>query len=329
MPQVGTAAPPIRLLDTEGGLTVRTVDLHVGGQPIRVVGLADAADVETALPAGCLDRLCAVPRGRASDVFLLYAPTEDGFYARFRDVVGPIDMCGEGLIALATLARLSGLVPADERFRIHTAHGAVQVRVSSQTGAATVRLPAARVRATARLPGPAGTEVLVSVADGAGNVFAIVDAAQWGVALTTGALDAIAAAGLQVREQLRRALGPGAPTMVQFAEFGALPASRNVVVWGPGPNLDLGPCGTGSAARAAVLHAAGALPVGARFDSAGLSGQTMGVRLVEAGAAGPGAKVVVELTATAHLTGQVDHYLSTDDDLFGLVAPRPHAEALA
>lgn len=313
MELIGAAAPTVH----PAGLTVRSIDLHVGGQPIRAIGVADPSEVDAGLPRGCVELLCAAPRGRASDVIVLYAQQRNGFYARFSDAAGPIDMCGEGLVALATLACMAGHVSGDEPLVVDTAHGPVQVRASDIHGTASVRLPPARIMERLTVANASGSGVAVTVVNGAGNIFAILDAAHWGLDFDTASRSDLQAAGLAVRAELQRQRGLGAPTMIEFAEFNTLSLSRNVVVWGAEPNLDFGPCGTGSAARAALLHASGRLPVGSSFVSRGLSGQSMHVTVVECCATQQCDEVIVELTATAYLTGQSDHYFVADDELLG------------
>jgi len=81
--------------------------------------------------------------------------------------------------------------------------------------------------------------------------------------------------------------------------------------------IDRSPCGTGTCARMAVLHAKGQLAIGEAFVHEGILGTTFTGRLIEATTVGAGAAaqaaVVPELTGTAWITGFASWVLDPSD----------------
>jgi proline racemase len=67
--------------------------------------------------------------------------------------------------------------------------------------------------------------------------------------------------------------------------------------------IDRSPCGTGTCAKMAILHARGELAIGRSFVHEGILGTTFTGRLVEETTVGPYRAVVPEITGTAWITG--------------------------
>jgi proline racemase len=91
--------------------------------------------------------------------------------------------------------------------------------------------------------------------------------------------------------------------------------------------LDRSPCGTGTCARMAVLHARGQLAIGDEFVHEGILGTTWTGRLLRETTIGPYRAVVPELTGSAWITGRAEFTVDPDDpfpegftvgDLWGL-----------
>jgi proline racemase len=92
--------------------------------------------------------------------------------------------------------------------------------------------------------------------------------------------------------------------------------------------LDRSPCGTGTCARMAVLHARGELAIGRDFVHEGILGTTWTGRLLRESNIGPYPAVVPQLTGSAWITGHTEYRVDEDDpfpdgftvgDLWGLV----------
>jgi proline racemase len=77
--------------------------------------------------------------------------------------------------------------------------------------------------------------------------------------------------------------------------------------------IDRSPCGTGTCARMAVLHAKGRLRVGEAFRHEGILGTVFTGRLVEETAIGSYRAVVPTITGTAWITGFADYVVDPDD----------------
>lgn len=311
------------LIKHPGGLlgdpALNTFDVDVGGQLVRIVWFPEGFDVDEPLPPSLAVELCGEPRGHQDDVLAYVAPlTSDDLLVRFADLNGPIHMCGEGLLSVTELLRHSeglGLgeagAPGKNGRYFHTAVGEVRAIAGPAEAQPAVSLPPSSwddsltVRhEAARLP--------VYLATGAGNRFAIIDIADTGLVLSASAVTELRALALGVREQLRLQLGPDAPSMVQIADLAGQRQPSNIVIWGEGGNIDRGPCGTGSAARAALLCGRGEMAAGEALVSTGLSGEAMTVRVLDAGRP-PGADVIVSLSARARLISQSIHYFTAPD----------------
>ena len=93
-------------------------------------------------------------------------------------------------------------------------------------------------------------------------------------------------------------------TFTEFARPFAGPdtVSRNAVIVAPG-RIDRSPCGTGTCARLAVLHARGQLAPGQGFVHESIIGSRFEGRIVATVAVGPHAGVVPEITGRAWLAG--------------------------
>ena len=77
--------------------------------------------------------------------------------------------------------------------------------------------------------------------------------------------------------------------------------------------IDRSPCGTGTCARMAVLHAKGQLPLDRDFRHQGVLGTVFTGRLLEETRVGPYAAVVPSLSGQAWITGMSTYVLDTTD----------------
>lgn len=191
-------------------------------------------------------------------------------------------MSGSNTICVATVLLETGMLPMTEpiteltleapagliRLRCHCADGKVtRVRFTNQPAFAY------HLRAPVEVAGLGTTTV--DVAWG-GMTYALVDADALGFALTPDEARDLCVAGQQIKQAASEQLDAVHPENPDFAgitqtEFtgpvdrsGAVPRSRNAVVVSPG-RLDRSPCGTGTSARLAVMHARGELGVGETF----------------------------------------------------------------
>lgn len=275
--------------------------------------------------------LCLEPRGhRGMLMAVLVEPVTPGadFGLFFMYPGGYYVSCGEATIGAATVAVSTGLVPRtgnETRVLIDTEAGAIETIAHGgrdRVDAVTIRwIPAyvLRTRETVKIEDVG--EVPVDVAVGAGNVFAILDAASLGLAVRREAADDIARRGMAARaavnEQLRvDAPGRGVAPIENVLVHEPLTAgvSRNALVWGPG-QVDAAPCGSGTCARMALFHHRGELAVGGSYTSEGISGLAFTGRIAAETEVEGRRAILPEITGTAYITGTSQFLFDPDDPL--------------
>ena len=269
--------------------------------------------------------LCLAPRGHAGMLIgVLVEPVTPGaaFGILFMYPGGYYVSCGEGTIGAATIAVATGMVPRTgdaTRVLIDTEAGPIETIAhgdADRVRAVTIRWnPSFVLRPAETVKVDGLGAVPVDIAVGAGNVFAIVEAASVSVALRREASDEIARRGMAVRAAVNAQLAPAAPVdNVLVHEPLARGVSRNALVWGPG-QVDMAPCGSGTCARMALFHHRGALAVGESYTSEGLSGLAFTAKLAGETTVDGRPAVVPEITGTAFVTGTSQFFFDPDDPL--------------
>jgi len=154
-----------------------------------------------------------------------------------------------------------------------------------------------------------------------GNFYAILPLADLGIPFDRAVKDRILAAGLDIMAAINatdRPVHPVDPAIsgckhVQFTAPGVDGSdSRNAMVVHPGW-FDRSPCGTGTSARLAQLHARGELDLGVDFVNESLLGTRFTGRLVRAERVGAVAAVVPTITGRAWITGLAQYLLDPTD----------------
>lgn len=266
--------------------SVTVVDSHTEGEPTRVVVDGWPA-LESATMAGRREELRArhdalrqavvcEPRGHDAVVgALLTPPVEPGSLAGvvFFNNVGYLGMCGHGLIgSVTTLAALGRLGPGE--VRIDTPVGTVGAELLDD-GSVTIRNVPARCAACDVAVDVPGTGRLVGDVSWGGNWFFLTKLPGEPIALsnvgrlldrTTAIMNALAA---------RRVTGDDGAAIDHVELFGPPVRpdadSRNFVLC-PGGAFDRSPCGTGTSAKMAALHARGELAPGQRWRQESVTG---------------------------------------------------------
>jgi proline racemase len=316
------------------------VDSHTEGMPTRVI----TGGVPALPGATMLERklwfeehmddvrllLMREPRGHAAmSGAILQPPTraDADWGVLFIEVSGCLPMCGHGTIGVATVLVETGMVEVREPetvVRLDTPAGLVVVRVAVRDGralAVTLRNVPAFLAARDRAVAVDGLgSVAYDMAFG-GNFYAIVDAASVGVRVDPAQSDALIAVGAQIMDAIEVAERPVHPEDARIAgchhvvlyENGADGAhARAATSIHPGW-LDRSPCGTGTSARLAQLHARGALGVGEDFVNESVLGTRFTGRIVEETVVGGVDAVVPEITGRAWITGMGQYLLAPDD----------------
>ncbi|MEV6684949.1 proline racemase family protein [Streptomyces sp. NPDC051130] len=259
------------------------------------------------------------PRGHAGMYGgFVVPPDDDGahFGVLFWHKDGYSTACGHGTMALGAWAVDSGRVPAPD-------DGSVQVRIDVPSGRVTATVHRSGGRTTgvtfrgvpARVGArkvPVATTLGLAEADiaHAGACYASVAARDLGLEVTTSALPSLVRAGQEIRAALATHPGtwhPDGPLLsgvygvILYEElpdtpFG--PHQRNVTVFADG-QTDRSPCGSGTAARLAVLAQDGRLAAGEDLLHESVVGTVFTGRVVGGDAEG----LVTEVTGTAYRTG--------------------------
>lgn len=316
------------------------VDSHTEGMPTRVItGGVGAFPGETMAERRrwFIDNnddlrtlLMREPRGHASmSGSILQPPTRpDADYGvLFIEVSGLLPMCGHGTIGTATVLVETGMVAVTEpvtTIRLDTPAGLVVAEVAVSDGRArsvTIRnVPSFSLGLDrcARVPGYG--DVRYDMAFG-GNFYAIVDLDDLGLPFDRKAKQHLLDAGLSIMAAINeqdRPVHPERPDIggchhVYLKAPGSdARHSRHAMAIHPGW-FDRSPCGTGTSARMAQLHARGELPLHTDFINESYIGSRFTGRLVERTTVGGIEAVIPTITGRAWITGTAQYMLDPTD----------------
>jgi 4-hydroxyproline epimerase len=265
---------------------VQVVDSHTGGEPTRLV-ISGGPDLGSGTMAERLEvlrtrhddfRAAVVEEPRGSDILVggLLCPPSDPACATgviFFNNVSYLGMCGHGTIGLiATLAHLGDIEPGVHR--IETCVGEVTARLHESGDVAVRNVPSYRFAHDVPVQVPGHGKVLGDIAWG-GNWFFLV--AEHGQKLEPGDVEKLTSFTWDIRQALEREgiTGKDGGLIDHIELFGPSPRqgvdSRNFVLC-PGKAYDRSPCGTGTSAKLACLHADGTLKPGQVWRQEGIVG---------------------------------------------------------
>jgi 4-hydroxyproline epimerase len=265
---------------------VNVIDSHTEGEPTRVV-ISGGPDLGTGNLTDRLERfrrefdhfrtgVVCEPRGSEVVVgALLCDPVEPESTAGviFFNEVGYLGMCGHGTIGVVTtLAHMGHIVPGQHR--IETPVGTVTTRLYEDGRVSVSNVPSYRLRAAVPVEVPGYGRFTGDIAWG-GNWFFLIGEHPFEVSPANRAQ--LVAAATAVRTALSAAGITGEDgAAIDHIEFSAAPlsaasSSRNFVLC-PGTSFDRSPCGTGTSAKMACLHADGKLAPGQTWIQEGILG---------------------------------------------------------
>ncbi|KJL31932.1 proline racemase family protein [Microbacterium azadirachtae] len=319
---------------------LQAVDSHTEGMPTRVVTggvgrIPGATMNDRRLYAmehldGLRGFLMNEPRGHASmSGALLQPPARDDadWGVVFIEASGFLPMCGHGTIGVATVLVETGMVEVTEpvtEIRLDVPAGLVIARVAVEDGRAVnvtiENVPSFVDRLDERIQVPGIGEITYSVAFG-GNYYALVDLDEVGLPFDRARQDDIVRAGLLIMDAINTQAPPVHPVLegadhVHHVEFIAPGSdavrSRHAMAIHPGW-FDRSPCGTGTSARMAELHARGELALDAPFVNESFIGTEFIGRLVGETTVGDKPAVIPTITGRAWVTGLGQYILDGDD----------------
>ena len=265
--------------------TVQVIDSHTEGEPTRVVveggpdlgegDIGERARIFRDAHESFRRAVACEPRGHEAVVGALLVEPRDPEAAAgviFFNNVGTLHMCVHGTIGVTvTLAHLGRIGPGAHRFE--TPVGPVTAHLGEDGLVSVENVPSWRQRSGVRLRVDGLGTVTGDVAWG-GNWFFLVG--DHGIDLAATGIDEIRAHALEIARALERDAVHGVQVdpvtgnetyhVIDHVELFDRPTrpdcdSRNFVLC-PGGEYDRSPCGTGTSAKLACLHADGLLRPG-------------------------------------------------------------------
>ncbi len=316
------------------------VDSHTEGMPTRVivggVGVLPGATMaerrmHVINEADDLRTLLMYePRGHsAMSGAILQPPTrpDADWGVVYIEVSGCLPMCGHGTIGVATVLVETGMVEVTEpvtTIRLDVPAGLVEAKVHVENGRAksvTIRnVPSYVVGLDRTVDVPGIGEVVYDLAFG-GNFYAIVPIERLGIPFERNEKQRMLDVSLAMMDAINATDMPVHPENPEIREChhvyleapgSTAEHSRHAMAIHPGW-FDRSPCGTGTSARMAQLHARGQLPLDTDFLNESFIGTTFTGRLVEETTVAGIPAVVPTITGRAWVTGTAQYILDPDD----------------
>lgn len=304
---------------------IQVIDSHTGGEPTRVV-VAGGPDLGDGDMAQRRDRFRAEhddfrravvnePRGWDAVVGALLCRPVDADGAAgviFFNNVGYLGMCVHGTIGVvATLAHQGRIEPGEHRFE--TPVGEVRARLHTDGRVSVRNVASYRYAKDVGVKVNDDGEVVGDVAWG-GNWFFLV--ADHDEDLSLDNVDRLTQVTWAIRESLaaQGITGADGAEIDHIELFGpptaAAADSRNFVLC-PGKAYDRSPCGTGTSAKVACLHADGKLPPGEIWRQESIVGSIFEASVdIDPSDA---ARVIPTITGAAYVTAEATLLLDARD----------------
>ncbi|MFZ6014432.1 MAG: proline racemase family protein [Bacteroidota bacterium] len=320
---------------------IRTVDMHTGGEPLRIV-VEGCPEIKTSslleyrkILKERYDTLRTTimhePRGHADMYGCLILPPfhKDAFLSViFMHNEGYSTMCGHGTIALASLAYQLGWTPKDNGvaiMNIEAPCGLIRTRTQNVDGnimASFECVPSFVV----------GLDYTVKV-EGYGNVqydlayggafYAYVNSKQVGLRLVKDNYRKIIDAGMAIKHAVMKAnksivhpfesdLSFLYGTIFIDESVNGNVDSRNVCVFADG-EVDRSPTGSGVSGRMAIHYKRGEISQHQKMSIESITGSVFTGEVVREEKYGPFTAVIPRVEGTAHVTGQHEFMINPDD----------------
>ena len=322
-----------------------TIDAHAAGEPLRIV----TGGVPPIPGATILEKrrwvrehlddvrrtLMWEPRGHA-DMYGCYVTPpvtpEADIGVIFMHNEGYSDMCGHGIIALATVLVAQGTVPRtapETRVGVDTPAGFVEAFVAwDGRRAGEVRftnVPSFLYRRDLTVTTASVGPVRVDVAFG-GAFYAYLDAADVGLSLRHDGIERFKQVGDEITRAVTEAIEVVHPLEPQlrgiYGTIFAGPPTRadadqaNVCVFAD-RQVDRSPTGTGTAGRVAQLVARGSLAMGQPLRNESAAGTLFTGRALRAATIGPLEGVVPEIAGRGAIVGTNTWWVDPEDEVGG------------
>lgn len=249
----------------------------------------------------------------------------------FMDGGGYLNMCGHGTIGAMTAAIETGVVPAVEPVThvvMEAPAGIIRGDVTVVDGKAKevsfLNVPAFLYKEGVEVDLPGVGTVKFDISFG-GSFFAIIHASQLGLKIEPQNAGKLTELAMKLRDIINEKIEIQHPTLahiktVDLVEIYDEPTHpeatyKNVVIFGQG-QVDRSPCGTGTSAKLATLHAKGELKVGEKFVYESILGTLFKGEIVEETKVADFNAVVPKITGSAYITGFNHFVIDEEDPLF-------------
>ena len=315
------------------------IDSHTAGHPTRVLlsglpplrgdSVLAMRDFFRAHHDDLRPRLLHEPAGHAAMVGLVQVPSSRADYgAFFISSYVYLDMCGHATIGYAkTLAATGAISAPSPCFTLETPAGVVTVGLrwaaDGTLAAATIRNVPCRVGLEhLRVVLRDGRTVRVDMAYG-GIWYAIVDADSLDLVLDDHHVAEALALGAAIKQALGHALaeadpamgGGGSPSVLFHHDLGPHHARHLLVL--EDNKFDRSPCGTGTAARVALLAHRGQIDDATIYRAENLLGAAFRARVAERVLDEGRPAIIPEIEGQAFITAFTTIVKETDDPLIG------------
>lgn len=318
-----------------------TIDAHTAGEPLRIV----TAGIPRIPGATMLDKrrwvkehldgvrkaLLWEPRGHA-DMYGAYltepVSAAADFGVIFMHNAGYSDMCGHGIIALASVIVGQGMVPPQQpetRVGFDTPAGFIEAFVAwdgQRVGEVRfINVPSFLYQPGVTVHTPSFGNLEVDIAFG-GAFYAYLEADSLPLDITPSYLREL----VQLGDEIKRAVSQSTPILhpliPELNELYGTIISRwrgarhqaNVCIFAE-REVDRSPTGTGTAGRLAQLYAKGALGQKEPFINESIIGSRFGGRVIGETRVGELPAIIPEISGRAHIIGFNQWLIDADDPL--------------
>ncbi|WP_201836527.1 proline racemase family protein [Microvirga zambiensis] len=308
------------------------IDSHTAGHPTRVVtagipplrgqSVREQRDDFRANYDGLRTLLLHEPRGHAAMVAAVPVPSREadrGLFFVFS--YSYADMCGHATIGyIASLAAMGALPSGFEKdgMSIETPAGIVHVTGTFEgdrlTSVVLRNVPAYVAASDIVLEAEGLGTVTCDIAYG-GIVYALVDADQVNLPFDIDHASQWCRAGMAIKGALNGRGGEQPQVSSVLFHRAVEGGARHLVVLA-GNKFDRSPCGTGTSARLAQLHARGKLAVGAPYRAENILGVPFAAKVIALAEGKEGQPAVIpEVRGMAHISAFSTLMLEADDPL--------------
>jgi len=273
------------------------------------------------------------PRGKVSQCVNLVLPSQNPKADAGYIIIEPESyppMSGTNTICTVTVLLETGMLPMHEpvtHLTLEAPGGLIQVEAQCRDGkvqsVSFKNLPSFVLHRDAMIEVEGQGSLRVDVAYG-GMLYVLADAADCGFAITSDEAADLSSVGENVKRAAAEQLpsvhpeNPQIHTVNQTLWAGPLrvengiKTARNGVIVSPG-RLDRSPCGTGTSARLALLHARGEIGLNEELIHESIIGTRFGGQIVEVGDMGGIPAVTTRITGRAWITAFHQYVLDPTD----------------